>query len=74
MELQRRLALFHHRHPRPGRGDGEANRIGVMGCRRLPTGRDPARPLRGTATRWVAEFVGDINLFEGELPRATIIA
>jgi len=46
--------------------DGQPDRRD--GCRPPPTGRDPARDLyEAPATRWVAEFVGDINLFEGEV-------
>ena len=40
---------LHHRHPRPGGGDDDGESHRRDGCRPAPTGRDPARPLRGAA-------------------------
>ena len=43
-----------------------AGRIGVMHRRQAGPGRHPGRDLRGhRSTRWVAEFIGEVNLFEG---------
>src|SRR3954453_15127316 len=44
-----------------------ANRIGVMDAGRLQQVATPRDLYEAPATRWVAEFVGDINLFEGDI-------
>lgn len=44
-----------------------ASRIGVMNAGRLEQVAVPRRLYEEPASRWVAEFVGDINLFEGEV-------
>ena len=60
-----------HRHPRSGRGDDGGRPHRRDGCGPARTGRDAQRELyEAPASRWVAEFVGDINIFEGQLERA----
>src|SRR4051812_37961707 len=44
-----------------------ADRIGVMDAGRLEQVAAPRELYEAPASRWVAEFVGDINLFEGQL-------
>ncbi|GLH78806.1 polyamine-transporting ATPase [Bradyrhizobium sp. SSBR45G] len=44
-----------------------ATRIGVMNAGKLEQVAVPRRLYEEPASRWVAEFVGDINLFEGEV-------
>ena len=44
-----------------------ASRIGVMKAGQLEQVAVPRRLYEEPAARWVAEFVGDINLFEGEV-------
>lgn len=44
-----------------------ANRIGVMDAGRLEQVATPRDLYEAPASRWVAEFVGDVNLFEGEV-------
>jgi putrescine transport system ATP-binding protein len=44
-----------------------ADRIGVMNCGRLEQVATPRRLYEAPASRWVAEFVGDINLLEGQI-------
>jgi putrescine transport system ATP-binding protein len=44
-----------------------ASRIGVMNAGRLEQVAGPRRLYEEPASRWVAQFVGDINLFEGEV-------
>jgi putrescine transport system ATP-binding protein len=43
-----------------------ANRIGVMDAGRLDQVATPRELYEAPSSRWIAEFVGDINLFEGE--------
>ena len=43
-----------------------ANRIGVMDAGRLDQVATPRDLYEAPASRWIAEFVGDINLFEGQ--------
>src|ERR1700712_2870328 len=43
-----------------------ANRIGVMDSGRLEQVATPRKLYDAPSSRWVAEFVGDVNLFEGE--------
>jgi putrescine transport system ATP-binding protein len=68
MELQRRLGMTfiivtHDQEE----AMTMANRIGVMDAGRLQQVATPRDLYEAPATRWVAEFVGDINLFEGEV-------
>src|SRR5215468_8044391 len=44
-----------------------ASRIGVMDAGRLEQVATPRDLYETPASRWIAEFVGDINLFEGEI-------
>jgi len=44
-----------------------ANRIGVMGAGRLEQVASPRDLYEAPRSRWVAEFVGDVNLFDGEV-------
>ena len=68
MELQRRLGMTfiivtHDQEE----AMTMANRIGVMDAGRLEQVATPRDLYEAPATRWVAEFVGDVNLFEGEV-------
>jgi putrescine transport system ATP-binding protein len=68
MELQRRLGMTfiivtHDQEE----AMTVASRIGVMNAGRLEQVAAPRRLYEEPASRWVAEFVGDINLFEGEV-------
>jgi putrescine transport system ATP-binding protein len=44
-----------------------ASRIGVMDSGRLDQVATPRELYEAPKSRWIAEFVGDINLFEGEV-------
>jgi putrescine transport system ATP-binding protein len=71
MELQRRLGLTfiivtHDQEE----AMAMAGRIGVMNAGRLEQVAPPRELYEAPRSRWVAQFVGDINLFEGELDRA----
>ncbi len=44
-----------------------ADRIGVMDAGRLEQVATPRELYEAPASRWIAEFVGDINLFEGQI-------
>jgi putrescine transport system ATP-binding protein len=44
-----------------------ADRIGVMNAGRLAQVATPRRLYEEPASRWVAEFVGDVNMIEGEV-------
>jgi putrescine transport system ATP-binding protein len=44
-----------------------ASRIGVMHAGRLAQVATPRDLYEAPASRWVAEFVGDVNLFEGQV-------
>jgi putrescine transport system ATP-binding protein len=68
MELQRRLGMTfvivtHDQEE----AMTMANRIGVMDAGRLQQVATPRELYEAPRSRWVAEFVGDINLFEGEI-------
>ncbi len=68
MELQRRLGMTfiivtHDQEE----AMTMANRIGVMDAGRLEQVATPRDLYEAPATRWVAGFVGDINLFEGDI-------
>jgi len=68
MELQRRLGttfviVTHDQEE----AMTMAGRIGVMDAGRLVQVATPRRLYEAPASRWIAEFVGDINLFEAHL-------
>ena len=68
MELQRRLGMTfiivtHDQEE----AMTMANRIGVMDAGRLVQVATPRDIYEAPQSRWVAEFVGDVNLFEGEV-------
>ena len=68
MELQRRLGLTfiivtHDQEE----AMTMAGRIGVMDAGRLEQVATPRELYEAPRSRWVAEFVGDINLFDGQL-------
>ena len=68
MELQRRLGMTfiivtHDQEE----AMTMASRIGVMDAGRLDQVATPRDLYEAPASRWIAEFVGDINLFEGEV-------
>jgi putrescine transport system ATP-binding protein len=70
MELQRRLGLTfiivtHDQEE----AMTVAGRIGVMNAGRLEQVATPRELYEAPATRWVAQFVGDINLFDGRVNR-----
>jgi putrescine transport system ATP-binding protein len=71
MELQRRLGttfiiVTHDQEE----AMTMAGRIGVMDAGRLDQVATPRDLYETPASRWIAEFVGDINLFEGEVKPA----
>jgi putrescine transport system ATP-binding protein len=68
MELQRRLGMTfiivtHDQEE----AMTMANRIGVMDAGRLQQVASPRDLYEAPASRWIAEFVGDVNLFDGEV-------
>src|SRR5947208_1221010 len=68
MELQRRLGMTfivvtHDQEE----AMTMAGRIGVMEAGRLDQVATPRDLYEAPASRWIAEFVGDINLFEGQV-------
>jgi putrescine transport system ATP-binding protein len=71
MELQRRLGMTfivvtHDQEE----AMTMAGRIGVMDAGRLDQVATPRDLYETPASRWIAEFVGDINLFEGQVGAA----
>src|SRR5690606_30740435 len=44
-----------------------ADRIGVMNAGRLAQVAPPRELYEAPASRWVAEFVGDVNIFQAEV-------
>jgi putrescine transport system ATP-binding protein len=74
MELQRRLGMTfiivtHDQEE----AMTVASRIGVMDTGRLEQVATPRELYEAPGSRWIAEFVGDINLFEGQIePRESI--
>jgi putrescine transport system ATP-binding protein len=71
MELQRRLGLTfiivtHDQEE----AMSLAGRIGVMDAGRLEQVATPRELYEAPRSRWIAEFVGDINLFEGKIDAA----
>ncbi len=68
MELQRRLGttfviVTHDQEE----AMTVAGRIGVMDAGRLEQVATPRELYEAPASRWIAEFVGDVNMFEGEV-------
>ena len=68
MELQRRLGMTfiivtHDQEE----AMTVANRIGVMDAGRLEQVATPRELYEAPHSRWIAEFVGDVNLFDGEI-------
>ena len=68
MELQRRLGMTfiivtHDQEE----AMTVASRIGVMDAGRLEQVATPRELYEAPASRWIAEFVGEINLFEGQV-------
>ena len=68
MELQRRLGMTfvivtHDQEE----AMTMANRIGVMDAGRLQQVATPRELYEAPRSRWVAEFVGDVNLFDGDV-------
>jgi putrescine transport system ATP-binding protein len=68
MELQRRLGMTfiivtHDQEE----AMTVASRIGVMDAGRLDQVGSPRELYEAPASRWIAEFIGDINLFDGEV-------
>ncbi|MEH2504153.1 putrescine transport system ATP-binding protein [Bradyrhizobium sp. AZCC 1578] len=68
MELQRRLGMTfivvtHDQEE----AMTMANRIGVMDAGRLEQVATPRDLYEAPASRWVAQFVGDVNVFDGEV-------
>ena len=71
MELQRRLGMTfiivtHDQEE----AMTVANRIGVMDAGRLEQVATPRELYEAPASRWIAGFVGEVNLFEGQLSEA----
>ena len=70
MELQRRLGMTfiivtHDQEE----AMTVADRIGVMDAGSLEQVATPRELYEAPASRWIAEFVGDINIFEGQLAK-----
>src|SRR6202163_1016721 len=68
MELQRRLGMTfvivtHDQEE----AMTVADRIGVMDTGRLEEVAAPRELYEAPASRWIAEFVGDVNIFEGQV-------
>ncbi len=68
MELQRRLGMTfiivtHDQEE----AMTVASRIGVMDAGRLDQVASPRELYEAPASRWIAEFIGDVNLFDGEV-------
>jgi putrescine transport system ATP-binding protein len=68
MELQRRLGMTfiivtHDQEE----AMTVASRIGVMDAGRLEQVASPRELYEAPASRWIAEFIGDVNLFDGEV-------
>ena len=79
MELQRRLGMTfiivtHDQEE----AMTMASRIGVMDAGRLDQVASPRELYEAPSSRWIAEFVGDVNLFDGQVetrePHRLIIA
>jgi putrescine transport system ATP-binding protein len=71
MELQRRLGLtFVIVTHDQAEAMTMAGRIGVMDAGRLEQVAAPRELYEAPSSRWIAEFVGDINLIEGKLDKS----
>src|SRR5260370_21704035 len=68
MELQRRLgmAFIIVTHDQE-RTMTVASRLGVMDAGRLEQVASPRELYEAPVSRWIAEFVGDINMFDGQI-------
>src|SRR4030088_158888 len=68
MELQRRLGLTYIiiTHDQE-EAMTVADRIGVMDSGRLEQVATPRELYEAPGSRWIAEFVGDVNMFEGQI-------
>src|SRR6202140_618016 len=68
MELQRRLGMTFVivTHDQEEAMTG-ASRIGVMDAGRLEQVATPRELYEAPTSRWIAEFVGDVNMFEGQI-------
>ena len=71
LNIQQRLGCHLHRgHPRPGGGhDARPARIGVMNHGRIVQVGTPSEIYESPATRFVADFIGSVNMFEGQVQR-----
>ena len=58
-----------HRHPRPGGGDDRRRPHRRDESGRLVRSATPAEIYEQPNSRWVAEFIGDVNLIEGRVDR-----
>ena len=68
MELQRRLGMtFIIVTHDQGEAMTVASRIGVMDAGRLDQVATPRELYEAPLSRWIAEFIGDVNLFDGEV-------
>src|ERR1700737_4045785 len=68
MELQRRLGMtFVIVTHDQAEAMTVADRIGVMDSGRLEQVAAPRELYEAPASRWIAEFVGDVNIFEGQV-------
>jgi putrescine transport system ATP-binding protein len=73
MELQRRLCLtFIIVTHDQGEAMTMAGRIGVMDGGRLEQVATPRELYEAPRSRWIAEFVGDINLIDGKLEASAV--
>jgi putrescine transport system ATP-binding protein len=68
MDLQRRLGMtFIIVTHDQGEAMTVANRIGVMNAGRLDQVGPPRDLYEAPVSRWIAEFIGDVNLFDGQV-------
>jgi putrescine transport system ATP-binding protein len=68
MELQRRLGMtFIIVTHDQGEAMTVASRIGVMDAGRLDQVATPRELYEAPLSRWIAEFIGEVNLFDGEV-------
>jgi putrescine transport system ATP-binding protein len=68
MELQRRLGMtFIIVTHDQGEAMTVARRIGVMDAGRLDQVGTPRELYEAPRSRWIAEFIGEVNLFDGEV-------
>src|SRR6202000_3219727 len=68
MELQRRLGMtFVIVTHDQAEAMTVASRIGVMDAGRLDQVATPRELYGAPASRWIADFIGEVNLFDGEV-------